>query len=334
MTYIDSAIACIVAREFLEATMFITSHFGAVSKNNKLDHEMKMEYYKSLVTAIAAALFGGLAVSLGVGFGLKEAFESDQGLEAEVGMETGEAVSKFIGAVFVTKMMFKMPKWFGITNFERIENEEYQSPNTLKKQDIDSLLDDKKGMAFNLFWNLFREMSETGCFVAIEGFLSTKAFHTLGWSVCVGLAASVCTFLLIGMSVNVGNHFTVGTACSIIVQMLAVGLYTGSAHAFEEVSEMRGATETPFVWGNDELSANTQAVVKVFGFFGLRAKFTAVEFSVWMSSILVLTGLQVWHNVYGKEIPSIKSCFTRTAINSNEIDMIEDNEVAYSKESI
>jgi len=84
-----------------------------------------------------------------------------------------------------------------------------------------------------------------------------------------------------------------GVTCSIIIQMLAVGLFTGAAHAFEEVHEMKYESESPLIWGAEEMDPVTYNVVKVFGFFGLRGKFSAVEFAVWMGSIIVLTSLQV-----------------------------------------
>jgi len=319
MTYIDSSIACIVAREFLEGTMFITSHFGAVTKCAKLEQEQKVEYYRRFLLSSAGGLFCGLAVSLGVGFGLKTAFENGEGTEAEVGMEAGEGASKLIGAILVCKMMFKMPKWFGISNYGRIENQEYVIPNTIVPDDV---LDSKEKMGFNLFWNIFREMAECGSFVAIEGFLNPRAFNTLGWSVSVGLAASFATFIIIGLSMKYSTGHVAGVTCSIIIQMLAVGLFTGAAHAFEEVHEMKYETESPLVWGEEDMDPETNNVVKVFRFFGLRGKFSAVELAVWLGSIIALTSLQVWHNVYGRSF----NCFAFPRSSDCEIEMQEEQD--------
>jgi len=296
MSYIDAAIACIVAREFLEATMFITSHFNAVRKSSSLDASTKTEYYKALSISGVGGLLSGLAVSLGVGFGLKAAFEEGNGLQAEIGMEAGEAVSKLIGGIFVTKMLFKIPKWFGISNYGRVDGEEYERPNTLVVSSKNEL-EAKDVMSFNLYWNIFREMAEAGCFVAIEGFVNPKAFNTLGYSVLVGLAASVGTFAIMGISMNYGNNVGVGITCAIIVQMLATGLLTGSAHAFEEVAELSGAEHSPYVWKDTD--STHKNVVRVFGFFGISSKFTVVQFLVWSLSIIIFTTAQVWHNVYG-----------------------------------
>lgn len=41
----------------------------------------------------------------------------------QLGIEAGEAVSKLIAAYFVIKLMFKIPKWFGLSNYvEKAEN--------------------------------------------------------------------------------------------------------------------------------------------------------------------------------------------------------------------
>lgn len=99
-----------------------------------------------------------------------------EGTDAEIGIETGEGISKLIGFFFVTKMMFKIPKWFGISNYERISGEEYNKPNDpLGNSKADSALESAETMTFTLYWNVFREMAEAGSFVAIEGFLSSKA---------------------------------------------------------------------------------------------------------------------------------------------------------------
>ena len=264
-------------------------------------------------------MLGGLSISLGVGFGLKTAFEEGGGLEAEIGLEAGEACSKLIGAFFVTKMMFKIPKWFGISNFGRIENKAYDKPNDpYGNADNTEVLDSKKVMALNLFWNLLREMSETGCFVAIEAFLSVEAMDALGDSVGVGLGCAAGFSILVAYTGVYINGKIFGIVCSVIVEMLAVGLFTGSMHSFEEVREMREGIETPFVWGSDETSDTTNSVVKVFGFFGIRGKFSALEFAAWMLSILVLTSFQISHNYYGIPLPSPKA-LCRSKANSDDI---------------
>jgi len=153
--------------------------------------------------------------------------------------------------------------------------------------------------------------------------------------VSVGLAAAFATFIAIGLSMKNSSSHIAGIACSIIIQMLAVGLLTGAAHAFEEVHEMKYEAESPFVWGTEDIDPDTNNIVKVFGFFGLRGKFTAVEFAIWMGSIITLTILQVsavsfvasyvydeldtssllqvWHNVYGRSLNCFAGAFSPTS---------------------
>ena len=119
MVYIDPSIACIVAREFLEAILFINSYFGAIRVNDVLDSKAKISYYYHMTISLVIGLLFALTISLSVGYGLKAAFESGHGFDAEVGMEAGEAVSKLVGFIFVVKLMFKIPKWFGISKFNR-----------------------------------------------------------------------------------------------------------------------------------------------------------------------------------------------------------------------
>ena len=66
--------------------------------------------------------------------------------------------------------MFKMPKWFGISNYGRIENQEYVRPNDpLGSVSAEMELDSKTTMAASLFWNTLRETAEAGGFTCIEG---------------------------------------------------------------------------------------------------------------------------------------------------------------------
>lgn len=305
MVFVSSSIACIIARELLEMIMFVCSHFGAVSKSTTIDDATRHSYYKYLSIGIASGILGGLAISLGIGFGLRAIFNSGGSLEAEVGMEAGEAVSKLIGFVFVLKMMFKLPKWFGISNYGRIENQEYVRPNDpLGSHSAETALDSKMSMSLSLFWNTLRETAEAGGFTCIEAFLSSRTMHNIVPSVGIGCVAAFGFSLLMFISFKYGTALSVGIASSVIVEMLAIGLITGAEHSFEEISEMRGTGETPTVW----LATSDTAlkVVGVFGFFGLTGHFTAAQFCTWIGSMMILTYFQISHNVYGHALPFTK----------------------------
>lgn len=107
--------------------------------------------------------------------------------------------------------------------------------------------------------------------------------------------------------------------------MLAVGLISGASHAFEEVHELRGHGETSLVWGDENMDKRISNTVKVFRFFGLAGKMSQVQFGVWISSIIILTYLQISHNYYGMPLPNVKACFkTRNPVPANAV--VEVNE--------
>ena len=235
---VNAAVTCIVAREMLEGIMFLSSHVGAVYKSN-IDDSKKLGYYKWLAYGSFGGLMIGLAISLGVGFGLASISES--GLhEAEIGMEAGEGASKLIGFFFVTKMMLKLPQWFGISNFKSegkkiMKVDEKGSEGFVNERDF----------CFNLFWNILRESAETGCFVSIEVFLSDDARRTLNASVITGVFAALGFSFVWGMGSSFMAAKPFAVVSSIIIQMLAVGLFTGACYAFEEVHELKYHEETP-----------------------------------------------------------------------------------------
>lgn len=295
---VNAAVACIIAREMLEGIMFISSHAGAVYKSS-IDESKKTSYYMWIAYGVGAGLLCGLAISLGVGFGLQSI--NDEGLdEAEVGIEAGEGVSKLIGFFFVTKMMLKLPQWFGISNFKGEGKKILSVDSTTAEGNAAN----EKEFAFSLFWNILRESAETGCFVSIEYFISQNARKTLNASVVTGVFSAVGFSLIWAF----GNYFVsvknFAILSSIIIQMLAVGLFTGACHAFEEVHEMTGGGETPYVWqAKDEDTKNT---IDVFAFFGLKGNFTALQIVAWVICLITLTALQMHHNYYGHALPNWK----------------------------
>lgn len=84
--------------------------------NEKIDAPAKKLYYYYMLTALAVGIICALAVSLAVGYGLSAAFKSGNGVNAKIGMEVGEGLSKLIGFFFVVKMMFQV-RSAGIKNF-------------------------------------------------------------------------------------------------------------------------------------------------------------------------------------------------------------------------
>ena len=106
---IDSAVACIIARELAEGALFVMSHFGAVIKHPNLSQQEKLHYLKAMVPAVISGVVLGAVISIAVGFGIARATSSLNSVS--YGVELGEAISKLIGAYFVAKLSLKIPKW-------------------------------------------------------------------------------------------------------------------------------------------------------------------------------------------------------------------------------
>lgn len=319
MSTVNAPVACIVAREMLEGIMFVSSHTGAVYKS-QLSTLRKIEYYKYITFGSIAGLLCGLAISLGVGFGL--ASLSEKGIEdAELGMEAGEAVSKLIGFFFVTKMMFKLPQWFNISNFVGPKKAIPRGQTSENGESTDESIEfgTPIDFFFNLFWNILRESAETGCFVSVEVFLSLDAKNTLDASVITGVFTAIGFSLIWGYGSMFMSVKPFAILAAVVIEMLAVGLFTGSVHAFEEVHhEATGAKETPYVWyANDPA---LKSAISVFSWFGLKGSFTALQFVAWILSAAILTYFQIQHNYYGKPLPSFKNhCGFKTGLESIEV---------------
>jgi len=202
-------------------------------------------------------------------------------------------------------MMLKIPQWFGISTFNG-------PMKSIPKGNIESAADENiefgspKDFFFNLFWNVMRESAEAGCFVAIEVFLSDDAKQTLGASIVTGLFTAIGFSLLWGVGGLFMSVKPFAILAAVVIQMLAVGLFTGSVHAFEEVHyESTGTEEIPAVWESE--NSELKNAINVFAFFGLQGSFTALQFVAWILSAAVLTALQLHHNYYGKPLPSLKN---------------------------
>jgi high-affinity Fe2+/Pb2+ permease len=254
---VNIPIVVIVAREFIEMTMFITTHVGAVVKNELMNDEDKQNSYRRAAFGVAMGVLLGAIISLSVGFGVKQATD-----DVEIGLEAGEGISKLIGFIFVAKMALKIPKWFGFSRFVeykkieknvdgegdemsatdgtvlaggKVPTDENESALVAKappKVDL-SEDEDMANIGVSLFWNTLRESAECGCFTAIEVLVNPSAEKAVGASVGIGLGvailvASVC---LCGSNYMDMQYF--GIFCASISHLLASGLATGATHAFE-----------------------------------------------------------------------------------------------------
>ena len=304
---IDSTVACIIARELAEGTMFVASHFGAVVKNSYLSKEEKQHYLNALVPGLICGVFTGGAISIGVGFILSKAIGSLD--SAENGLELGEAISKTIGAWFVTKMTLKIPQWFGISNYHaptKPTNSQNQTDLDLENENKieinqNTTLESRLTMAFSLFWNSLRETTEGGVLTAMTALLSKNSMDSLGPSVAVGAGSA----LILGGGMALGAKYIsprgFGIAAATLAELLAIGLITGAVRSFEEVYASGHEDKTsPVIY--DLEGTQIGDALTAFEFMGISDHLTALQLTTWIVSAASITGLHIWQNYFGKSL--------------------------------
>jgi hypothetical protein len=295
---IDSTVACIIARELLEGAMFATSHIGAVTKNTGLSPQEKENYLKRLIPALACGVITGGIISVAVGFSVAQAIGSLDTVAN--GVEAGEGASKAIGAFFVSSLTLKIPQWFGISNYHKhlpetdIENQNAENPPI-------NAIGSRMALSMSLFWNTLRESTEGGVLTALAVLLSKNSMAALGPSIGVGAGSALVVGggLALGAKYVSPKAFGITSAC--IAELLTIGLVTGAVRSFEQV----------YAAGNDEASTpvlydfgGTQLgdTLTAFEFMGISDKLTALTLATGLATATTLTGLQIWHNYYGKPL--------------------------------
>jgi len=290
---VDATITAIMVRELIEGVMFCTTHIGAVLKNEVLTKEEKAKCLKVLIPSVLSGVSIGLLVSIAIGISLVYAV-GDQS-STQFGVEVGEGVSRLIGAFFVTDLVFKIPKWFKISNYKKEA-----------KESVQLLEDDAYGkrweVGFSLFWNTLRESIEGGALTAIAVILSEPAQAALGNSVGVAIAATVGLSLFFGLGAKYISMKIFGALATFITHLLAVGLWTGAARAFEEVyalnnglDEEEGSTGMIYNFEGTEYGES----LSILSFLGFSYSMTNLTLAVWLLSFFLLTLMQIWHNYFG-----------------------------------
>jgi hypothetical protein len=283
---IDSAVACIIARELFEASLFIGSHFGSILKNQNLPWEQKSYYLKRMVPATAGGMVLGAAISLGVGYGIKSAVDSLDTVSN--GVELGEGLSKAIGFWFVTKMALKLPSQFGIRKIRGAALDPAQ----------ELALESALSLSASLFGNTLREFAEGGILTALTVILSEQSMARLGPSVGVGVGAAV----VLGGGFMAGARYIspklFGVVATVISATLAVGLGTGAIRSFESYyASQHNETKTPVIY--DEGGTSTGNILTSFEAFGISDNLTALTLTAFVVLATSLVFLEVWYNVLG-----------------------------------
>ena len=298
------AIATIFAREFLEGAIIIGNYRTAIIKNEDWDEETKkaalknVTYSASIASAVAIAVVLALAIPLAV-------LSKDLN---ETSIMIIEGVSKAVASFCILQLSLKLPGWLGIywkVSIFPWKNKELKTPEA----EMLSLGE----IRFNVAWNIWREVAECGVFL-IPFFLGTGA-KAIPISALVGIVIS----LFIGIGMYIANHrmkskFWLAFVMSGLTLFLAVGLFVGGLHEFEEVWG-----ETKEVWAiqNPRMSHKEfpMVIFKPFGYSSSRTVLQITSFWCFLALGLACHYLKWdatkkmkarYYAEYPKEDPAIK----------------------------
>jgi len=258
--------ATIFAREILEGCIIIGQYRTVIMRSPDFQEETKQKKALRAVT-MAALAATALAVLIAGGTTIGLYFAGKQMSNATA--EIIEGVSKIIAAICVLQLSAKVPKWLGL----------YFNPKSNDDGVIEGL--DERSIKFNVAWNLWREVAECGIFL-IPYMLGSSA-RSIPISAVVGtvigFAGGWTTYYV---SQRTKDAFWLAFFLANITAWLAIGLFTGGCHEFEEVLGM-----TPYIWKIDGTfwSHNhfPMVLLKPFGYSHKRTVLQFVTFWFWIS---------------------------------------------------
>jgi high-affinity iron transporter len=223
----DIAIATIFARELLEACIIMGQYRTVIFKSPQFQDEEKQKgALRAITMAATIASIVALVMAATITIALYFAGRQFSNNTAEI----VEGVSKLVAAVCVLQLSAKVPKWLGI--YANKHEDEYGV--------IEGL--DERSIKFNVAWNLWREVAECGVFL-IPYMLGNSA-RSIPVSAVVGIAIGLLGgFGTYWASRNMSDTKWLAFFLANLTGWLAVGLFTGGCHEFEEVWGM-----TPYVW--------------------------------------------------------------------------------------
>ena len=260
---VNSAIACIIAREVIEAITFIVSHIGAVVKNPNMTPEQRSYYLKRLVPAVLGGFLGGIVVTVCVAVPLAHLAAL---LNVQDGVDIGEGVSKTVASIFVVDMTIKLPVWFGISNYRKpiktpaVEDAEPTRTTSssgagipddagavvpadaetpakaaVSERDATHGLASAQIMALSLLWNTWREACEGGLLTAVVAVVGDYPASEVGASIGVGLLCAFILAAIFAFGARNVSPVAFGVAAAALSQLLSMGLVTGAVREFEGV---------------------------------------------------------------------------------------------------
>mmetsp|Transcript_47853 Transcript_47853/g.91486 ORF Transcript_47853/g.91486 Transcript_47853/m.91486 type:complete len:296 (-) Transcript_47853:185-1072(-) len=260
-------VAMIFAREFLEAGIILTNFRTVVQRMESWDEEKKAVMMKVVYQGAAAACAVALVMLIILGAVLGAVGKKMDNAVAEL----VEGASKLVASICIAQFSLKIPKWLGIYTSNKHKDAEAEAEAWLSP----------KSVFFNVSWNIWREMAEIGVFL-IPYFLDDE-MEKVPVSAVVGLLIAAVLGVLIYIAnekLENKNHLAFWMAG--LMGLLAVGLFTGGCHEFEEVL---GETDHIFSFGFD------CPPLKIFGFAQSPTLLTTIA---WWFFAIVLCALHMY----------------------------------------
>ncbi|KAL7569734.1 hypothetical protein ACA910_018592 [Epithemia clementina (nom. ined.)] len=281
------AICTIFAREFLEGAVIIGNYRTVILRSEQWKHDndggeaQRQQALRAVtlaaVLASAVAIFVVLVV--GVVLGILSSDLDDRTVAII------EGFSKVVASICIIQLSVKIPVWLGL--YEKVSI--FPCRNKKKTND-DGKESDKIDMAditmaelrFNVAWNIWREVAECGVFL-IPFFLGTGA-KAIPLSALVGIFVA----LFIGVGIYLANQrlsskVWLAVFMSGLTLFLAVGLFVGACHEFEEVWG-----ETAIVWEAENEFWNQSkfpfVIAKPFGYSSERTVLEICAFWLFLAA--------------------------------------------------
>jgi len=273
------AIATIFAREVLEACIIIGNYRTVINKSEHMDEETKKRNLRAVTVAASWASFVAILVVLAVAIPLGILSKNlDDKPVAII-----EGVSKVVASVCILQMSLKVPGWLGIYRKVSLIPCKKPKPVLTDEEKEAELGLTVQEIRFNVSWNIWREVAECGVFL-IPFFLGsgTKAIPI---SALAG--AAVALFIGIGLYIansRMKNKTGIAVFLGGLTLFLAVGLFVGGIHEFEEYwpnGESREVYDitNPF-WSTSRLP---MVLLKPFGFSSSRTVMQICTFWLFLS---------------------------------------------------
>lgn len=271
------AVAVIFAREFLEGAIIIGNYRTVIKKNENWSEEKKAEALKIVTRSSLIATFVALLVVLALAIPLSLLGNDLPGETIEI----IEGVSKVVAAICIIQLSVKIPVWLGL--YWKVSILPWKKKDVKKPDGTDISYNE---IRFNVAWNIWREVAECGVFL-IPFFLDDKPLSAIPLSALLGIAVA----LVLGIAIYFANHkmqnkFWLAFFMSAVTLFLAVGLFTGGCHEFEEVWG-----ETPVVWKiEDDGWSHKKFPMVILKPFGYSSKRTVLQICCFWSSLAIGLG--------------------------------------------